>query len=354
MPRVGPVVRQPTAYEPPNISLNRFSYQPLYSGQRPAHAPWPAHFIMLLDAAIERFRTHLAHERGLSPRTVEAYASDLSSLAAFLSERGQDRIEADKVDATALRSYLASELARGLSGRSMMRRVSALRSFFRFLEKRGVLSVDPTLHLAQRVARRSVPTIVSEERLEHMMDLPDVTSNTGVRDRAILEFLYGTGVRLGELVALTVGDFVPLSDRVVVHGKGNKRRVVPFAGRARERMLAYWAARFGVAEVTDASLKPFVRAPALAGRMVGDKEARVSRRTVQRVVGKHLRRVASVTKASPHVLRHAFATHMLDHGADLRAVQELLGHESLSTTQIYTHVSVEHLRKVYKKAHPRA
>ncbi len=309
---------------------------------------------MLLDVAIERFRTHLAHERGLSPRTVEAYASDLASLAAFLAEKGKDRIAAADVDATALRAYLAAEVTRGLSGRSMMRRVSALRSFFRYLEKRGAIASDPTLHLAQRVARRSVPTMVSEERLRDMMELPDTASPAGARDRALLEFLYGTGARLGELVALRVEDFLPLGDRVIVHGKGSKRRVVPFAGRARECMLAYWTTRFGLASATDASLRSHGTAPAFAGRMVGEKESRVSRRTVQRVVHRYLRRVASVTKASPHVLRHAFATHMLDHGADLRAVQELLGHESLSTTQIYTHVSVEHLRKVYKKAHPRA
>ena len=309
---------------------------------------------MLLDAAIERFRTHLAHERALSPRTVEAYASDLASLASFLAERGHDRVAAAKVDATMLRAYLAAQVTRGLSGRSMMRRVSALRSFFRFLEQRGAIETDPTLHLAQRVARRSVPTIVSEERLQHMMEIPDVTTAMGARDRALLEFLYGTGVRLGELVALNVGDFLPLGDRVIVHGKGSKKRVVPFAGRARESMLVYWGERFALANPADASLKGQMRSPAFAGRMQAGKEARISRRTVQRVVARHLRRVASLTKASPHVLRHAFATHMLDHGADLRAVQELLGHESLSTTQVYTHVSVEHLRKVYKKAHPRA
>jgi site-specific recombinase XerD len=305
---------------------------------------------MLLDTAIERFRTHLAHERALSARTVEAYASDLALFSAFVAERGHDRAAARDVDAALLRAFLASEIARGVSGRSMMRRVSALRGFFRFLEARGVVSADPTLHLAQRVARRSVPTIVSEERLQHMMDIPDVASPVGARDRALLEFLYGTGVRLGELVALRVGDFLPLGDRVVVRGKGNKKRVVPFAGRARECMLAYWESRFAVTP-GDRSLVEHASLPAFAGRTT---DVAVSRRTVQRVVAKHLRLVASVTKASPHVLRHAFATHMLDHGADLRAVQELLGHESLSTTQVYTHVSVEHLRKVYRKAHPRA
>jgi integrase/recombinase XerC len=195
-----------------------------------------------------------------------------------------------------------------------------------------------------------VPTIVSEERLRDMMELPDDTTVTGRRDRAVLEFLYGSGVRLRELIGLNVGDFLPLAGgSVVVRGKGGKARIVPFAGRAREAMLAYWAARFATS-ATDAGLRAHAGAPAFAGR----PGARVSPRTVQRIVARYLRRVANVSKASPHALRHAFATHMLDHGADLRAVQELLGHASLSTTQIYTHVSIEHLKKVYRKAHPRA
>jgi len=199
------------------------------------------------------------------------------------------------------------------------------------------------------VARRSVPTIVSEERLRDMMELPDVSSLPGARDRAVLEFLYGAGVRLRELVALNVGDFLPLGDRVVVRGKGGKSRVVPFGGCARDALLAYWACRFGVG-ATDSALAAHARAGAFSTRT----DERISPRTVQRIVARYLRMVASVTQASPHALRHAFATHMLDHGADLRAVQELLGHSSLSTTQIYTHVSIEHLKKVYRKAHPRA
>jgi integrase/recombinase XerC len=305
---------------------------------------------MDLDTAIERFRAHLEHERGLSPRTVEAYAGDLAALAAFLARGGRDRADVGSIDTTALRAFLAGEVGRGLSSRSMMRRVAAIRALFRFLHDRGAVAADPTLHLAQRVARRSVPTIVSEERLRDMMLIPDLATPEGRRDRAVLEFLYGTGVRLRELVALNVGDFVPLGERVVVKGKGSKARVVPFAGRAREALLAYWCGRFALDAASDRALRPFLRAPALGGR----GEARVSPRTVQRIVARHLRRVASVTKASPHALRHAFATHMLDHGADLRSVQELLGHASLSTTQIYTHVSVEHLKRVYRKAHPRA
>jgi integrase/recombinase XerC len=303
---------------------------------------------MDFDAAIERFRDHLQHERALSPRTVEAYSGDLARLARALEHNGRlPAVEAVETDD--LRAFLAGEVRRGLASRSMMRRVAAIRAFFRYLHDRELIATDPTLHLAQRVTRRAVPTIVSEERLRDMMDIPDAKTLTGRRDRAVLEFLYGSGVRLSEMVALNVGDFLPLGEKVIVRGKGDKSRVVPFVGRAREAMIAYWGDRFGVTAGAR-SLDGFASQPAVAAR--GDR--RVSARTVQRIVGRHLRLVASVSKASPHALRHAFATHMLDHGADLRAVQELLGHASLSTTQIYTHVSVEHMKKIYRKAHPRA
>jgi site-specific recombinase XerD len=303
-----------------------------------------------IDTAIERFHTYLAHERGVSPRTVEAYASDLASMSGYLAASAGDAMDIAAVTTADLRGYLAGEVARGLASRTIMRRVAAIRALFRFLDTRNLVASDPTAHLAQRVARRSVPSIVSEERLRAMMEIPDATTPTGRRDRAILEFLYGAGIRLSELLALDVGHFVPLGEQVVVHGKGNKSRIVPFVGRARDAVLVYWQDRFGLSDVDDRTLQPFLRAPAFVAR--GTR--RVSARTVQRVVGHHLRRVASMTQASPHVLRHAFATHMLDHGADLRSVQELLGHASLSTTQIYTHVSVEHLKRVYRKAHPRA
>lgn len=298
---------------------------------------------MLLDDAIERFREHIAHERGLSARTVEAYASDLALFARHLDPDGERSPRVASITPLELRAFLAGEVGRGLSSRSMMRRVAALRAFFAFLRTRKLVKSDPTRQLAQRVSRRSVPTIVGEERLEEMMSLPDTTTLNGLRDRAVLEFLYGAGVRLREMVALNVGDFLAADDQVIVRGKGNKRRVVPFGGRAREAVHAYWNERFGDTRLTEHDKKP-----AFAGR------ARISPRTVQRIVERYLSKVASVSKASPHALRHAFATHMLDHGADLRTVQELLGHSSLSTTQIYTHVSVEHLKKVYRKAHPRA
>jgi len=300
---------------------------------------------VLLDDAIERFREHIAHERGLSARTVEAYSSDLALFARHLDPDGERSPKVASITPLELRAFLAGEVGRGLSSRSMMRRVAALRAFFAFLRERQVVKTDPTRQLAQRVSRRSVPTIVSEQRLDEMMNLPDANTLQGLRDRAVLEFLYGAGVRLREMVALNVGDFLAADDHVIVRGKGNKRRVVPFGGRAKSAVLAYWGFRFGGAEPSAHAHEPAFSARAAA---------RVSPRTVQRIVARYLSRVASVSKASPHALRHAFATHMLDHGADLRTVQELLGHASLSTTQIYTHVSVEHLKKVYRKAHPRA
>jgi site-specific recombinase XerD len=249
-----------------------------------------------------------------------------------------------------IRGFLGGEVKRGLGNRSMMRKISSIRAFFRYLTKRGLLQEDPTLHLAQQIGRRSIPTIVSEERIRQMMELPDTTALKGKRDRAILEFLYGTGVRLSEMLSLKVDDFLPFADTVHVIGKGDKERIVPFTGRSREAMLDYWRHRFEVTEPTERALAARRAEPAFAT----ERSRVISPRTVQRVVEKYIGQVASISATSPHTLRHAFATHLLDNGADLRSVQELLGHESLSTTQIYTHVSVEHLKKVYKKAHPRS
>jgi integrase/recombinase XerC len=306
---------------------------------------------MNIDKAIEKFRHYLAHERELSPRTVAAYTTDLAQLSAYLHDRQGDQVRLGDIDIGDVRSYLGGQVKKGLSGRSMMRKISSTRAFFGFAAARGLVSEDPTLYLAQQIQRRSIPTIVSEERIQMMMELPDTETYKGLRDKSVLEFLYGTGVRLSEMLVLDVGDFLPLGETVRVVGKGDKERVVPFGGKAREVLMECWRMRFGLrGEIGDRRLAAHGDEPAFST----DGKRRISPRTVQRIVEKYIKRVASISATSPHTLRHAFATHLLDNGADLRAVQELLGHESLSTTQIYTHVSVEHLKKVYKKAHPRS
>jgi len=306
---------------------------------------------MNIDQAIEKFREHLAHERDLSPRTVAAYTADLAQLSAHVHERRGEKARLEDIGLSDIRAFLGDQVKRGLGGRSMMRKISSTRAFFRFASARRLVAEDPTLYLAQQIHRKSIPTIVSEERIRQMMDLPDTETFKGLRDRAVLEFLYGTGVRLGEMLALDVGDFVPFSETIRVVGKGDKERVVPFGGKAKVALFDFWQVRFGIdGEVDESRLTALRREPAFSS----DGRRRISPRTVQRIAERYIKRVASITATSPHTLRHAFATHLLDNGADLRAVQELLGHESLSTTQIYTHVSVEHLKTVYKKAHPRS
>ncbi len=306
---------------------------------------------MTFDEALERFRVHLEHERALSPRTVAAYADDLARLGAHLAERDATALDdVRRVDADAIRAFLGAQRRAGRSPRTLMRRASAVRAFFRYLRRSGAVDDDPTERLGRHAVRRAIPTVVSEERMERLFTAIDPSTPRGMRDRAVLEFLYGAGVRLAELVALDVGDFLPLGDRVTVRGKGDRERVVPFAGAAREAVLDYWCARFGLARPSDAALRGRADEPAFSS----DGTRRISRRTVQRIAHDHLARVASAAHVSPHTLRHAFATHLLDRGADLRTVQELLGHASLSTTQVYTHVSVERLRRGYRRAHPRS
>lgn len=307
---------------------------------------------MDIDRAIDRFQSYLSVERGLSPNTVEAYVTDLVQLSRFVSERAHGRVAVDGIERTEVRAFLSDQVRRGMSSRSMMRKMSSLRSFFAFLVKRGYGAADPTANLTSPRKRESIPSVVSVERIRDMMALPDVSELQGLRDRAVLEFLYGTGVRLSEMVALDVGDLLGGRETVRVRGKGSKERLVPWRGEARTWFFRYQSERFGRDPSSDERVLEKHRAcPAFSA---GRSARRISPRTVQRIVGRYLTRVSLARAMSPHALRHAFATHLLDNGADLRAVQELLGHESLSTTQVYTHVTPKRLRDAYRKAHPRS
>lgn len=306
---------------------------------------------MNVERAIDRFEQFLTTERGVSPNTVQAYMTDLSQFSDFLYRRKDGSMAVGRVTQVDIRAFLRQEVVRGLSNRSMMRKMSSLRSFFGFLARRGHLKIDPTLKLLSPKKRDRLPSVASEDMVGDMMELPDVSQLSGIRDRAILEFLYGTGVRLSEMVGLNIEHFLNADETLRIFGKGRKERLVPWGGEARRWFLRYQKARFGLrARVGTSALEPFKRRAAFsAGR-----ERRISPRTVQRIVAKYLKRVSRAAAVSPHSLRHAFASHLLDNGADLRAVQELLGHESLSTTQIYTHVTAKRLKETYRKAHPRS
>ena len=285
-------------------------------------------------------QTFLLHLRasGCSPLTVEAYRGDL---LAFASARGALPDTAQRDD---VRAYLASMVRGGANPRTVGRRLAALRRYFRHGVDQGKLASDPTLGLRPPQRQRVLPRHLDEAAALRLLDLPDTRRLEGKRDRAILELLYGTGMRLAELVGLDRDDVQLEGESLRVLGKGNKERLLPLTGCVRRAVSAYLAAAPVPVPEADGRL------PLLLGR--GRK--RLSRRSVQRLVADAIRRTAAVSKASPHVLRHSFATHMLNAGADLRAVQELLGHSRLSTTQIYTHVSIERARKAYERAHPRA
>ena len=289
---------------------------------------------------IEVFLRHLDRERNASPHTVRAYARDLAQFEAHLREEiGRPARPAD-VDHLLLRAWLARLHRDGVKKVSAARKLAALRTFFRFLCREGVLEKNPARALLSPRRERRIPGHFEESEMAAFVAVPGEAA-PAVRARAILELLYGTGIRCAELVGLDVGD-VDLEGRILrVLGKGSKERLVPFGRPAAEALRTYLAVR-GEAR------------PRLSALFVNARGGRLTDRWVRQIVSRRVKQVAIERHLSPHSLRHSFATHLLERGADLRAIQELLGHASLSTTQRYTHVNARHILDVYKKTHPRA
>ncbi len=297
--------------------------------------------------AVLRFVAYLETERRASPRTVEAYGGDLESLAQFLEARDATAALNDvrELDLHALRAWLG-EIARRHATSSVARKVAAVRSWMRWLLKRRVLVKNPADELATPKVRRPLPTFLSVDVAQQVMESPG-DSPKGRRDKAVLELLYGSGLRVSELAALDLGD-VDLAARTArVVGKGNKERVVPIGGKCLVALEAYLAVR-------SSFIKAGTSAEARRAFFLSDRGLRLNRHIEREIVKRHGIQGAGRSDLHPHALRHTCATHMLDGGADLRAIQELLGHAKLSTTQRYTHVSVEHLLRVYDAAHPLA
>jgi len=307
-----------------------------------------------MDELIERYVNYLQNERNASPHTIRNYRSDLAQFRDFLAQGKPDaRVEVASIDAFRVRGFLASLFENERKKTSIARKLAALRAFFKFLSREQVLAENPALRVATPKLARTVPRIMTEEEMNNSLDrlfeaaksaAPEQSAALA-RDRAILELLYASGLRVSELVGLDLRSVNFGDGMVLVRGKGRKERIVPFGSKAKEAITAYLPIREKVLWETKTG------SPAL---FLNARGRRLTTRSVDRLVKKYVRRFGPDLKASPHSLRHAFASHLLTEGADLRAIQEMLGHVSLSTTQKYTQVSIQQLIDVYDKTHPKA
>lgn len=292
---------------------------------------------------IQAFLEDLRHRRGLSEHTTTSYGSDLVQFTVFLEESlGIRRL--DEVDPLAIRAFLAELHRRQVSRASIARKLASIRTFFRYLAREGTIQQNPARLVSTPRLDKKIPARLEQTEVERLLDRPDATSPLGRRDRAILELLYATGLRVGELVALDLSQ-VDRGNRLVrVRGKGGKERIVPFGEIASEAIELYLPDRLQLVRRGTGTDALFLNA----------RGGRLTARSIRRLVARYLRDAALSSRLSPHSLRHAFATHLLERGCDLRSIQELLGHQSLSTTQKYTNLSTQRLLDVYERSHPKA
>jgi integrase/recombinase XerD len=294
---------------------------------------------MALEAAVDAYLAHLRVERALSPHTVGAYGRDLAGFVEFAAAAGVDQPKA--LDLAIVSGWLSSLGRAGLSPRTAARKLSAARGLVRFLLREGELSEDPTRLAARPRLGRRLPRPLAESDVVRLIETPDPSTLRGLRDRAMLSVAYAAGLRVSELVGLTLGEVDLRRGIVSVLGKGSKRRLVPLGEVALAHLDAYLAARAGSEAKASATLFQSPRGGPL------------TRQGFWKIVGQYARAAGISARVHPHRLRHSFATHLLAGGADLRSVQTLLGHAHVVTTEIYTHVSREHLRAVHRRSHPR-
>lgn len=275
-------------------------------------------------------------EKNISPHTVRGYLSDLEQFAGFFGER-----DVTAIDHKALREYLAHLHARRIRRSSIARKLSAIRAFFKYLNRSGLITSNPARLVATPRREKRLPAVLTVDDALRLMDAPRGNEGIAARDRAVLETLYSTGIRASELVGIDRND-IDTGERLIrIRGKGRKERIVPIGKQALDAIKTY------LAHAARTATEPSAVFTGPAGK-------RLTVRSVQRILENYRKKLGLSQKASPHTLRHSFATHLLESGADLRSIQELLGHASLSTTQRYTHVNLDALMVVYDKAHPRA
>ncbi len=295
---------------------------------------------------IEKYLDYLRHERKASPHTIASYGLDLRQFYLFAKKEG---LKLASIDHISVRRFLTHLYGLGLSRASVARKFHALRSFLSYAREKGWVDENVAKIMGTPRKEKKIPTFLTEEEINFFLDLPESDEPLARRDRAILELLYATGIRVSELVGLDEDD-LNLKDRLVrVRGKGQKERIVPFGRKAAESLQAYLQIRPLLwPKKTSAKREDF------KAIFLNKKGTRLTCRSVQRIVRKYLEQKSLARKISPHSLRHSFASHLLSRGADVRAIQELLGHKSLATTEKYTHLDLRHLMEVYKRSHPRS
>ncbi|HEX8176148.1 MAG TPA: tyrosine recombinase XerC [Pyrinomonadaceae bacterium] len=307
----------------------------------------------MIEQLLEQFFEHLRYERNVSEHTLRNYASDLEQFYDYIAppdaQTGARReVDVKQIDHITIREWLSTLHTAQKKKTSVARKLAALRTFFQFLVREGVVELNPAKLVATPRLEKKLPNHLSVEDAIRFIETPDTETDLGKRDRAILEFLYATGVRVSELMKLNLNDIDFKEKLVRVTGKRRKQRVLPFGDPALHALLNYLSVRNQFLQ----NAPPDERDE--QALFLNYQGTRITTRSVGRMVDKYIQICAGIHNISPHSLRHSFATHLLDSGADLRDIQELLGHARLSTTQIYTHVSMEKLIEVYDKSHPKA
>ena len=305
-----------------------------------------------MQSYIDDFIRHLRYERNLSEHTLRNYQSDLVQFHDHIApedKSGKRRdVDLKSIDNLTIRDFMSSLYEKDNKKSSIHRKIAALRTFFKFLCREGILELNPARMVASPRVERKLPNHLSIQDMVRFIETPDVSTVLGKRDRAILELLYASGLRVSELVSLNLNDIDFENQTLRVKGKGRKERIVPFGEHARTALEAYLGVRAELlVEADEEKLDPL-------SVFVNYQGTRLTTRSVARMIDKYAGICAGIHRLNPHALRHSFATHLLDAGADLRTIQELLGHARLSSTQVYTQVSMEKLMEVYDRTHPKA
>lgn len=299
-----------------------------------------------MQKLISAYLSYLENERNYSQHTIVSYANDLAQYHTFLGKEFPELLQQhDDIDNSVIRAFLGLMLDSGISKKSVVRKLSTLRSFYKYLVRKSIVKQNPAINIITPKVEKKLPQFVDKGSMEKVLGLPDVSNFDGARDSVMLELFYGSGIRRAELIGLDLGDVDERNQTIKVTGKGNKQRIIPFTHNAKKSIQQYLTFRKEIVSHSESKEHAL---------LLNKRGKRLTPSVVNTLVAKYLADTTEIRKKSPHVLRHSFATHLLDNGADILAVKELLGHESLSTTQVYTHVTVERLKKIYKQSHPKA